>query len=223
MIVAILDLLFPKYCLECRKQGTYICSNCLVKVHKASFICPFCKSYSHNGETHLSCQSKTALSGAIAIWRYEGVIRKAILALKYKFASDVALELVSLVDLNLEKSFKKTGVVIPVPLYQSRLKWRGFNQAQVLGKVFAKNMNLDFCNALIRKTNTTPQVHLHKAERLRNMRGVFAVNSESKVKINGQKVILFDDVWTTGATLEGGASELKQNGASEIWGLSIAR
>ena len=216
-------MFFPRYCLECRKQGKYICLDCLSKVHKASFVCPFCKSFSYSGVTHPSCQSKTILSGAVAIWKYEGVIRKAILALKYKFASDIALEIVSLIELNLDKNHLETGTVVPVPLYQDRLRWRGFNQAYILGEAFAKNMNLEFGNALIRKVNTPPQARLHKSERLRNMRGVFAVNKQFEPNIKGQKVILFDDVWTTGATLEEAARELKQNGALEVWGLSIAR
>jgi len=225
MIVALIDLIFPRYCLECRKQGAYICANCLEKVRKASFVCPFCKSFSYGGIAHPSCRSNTELTRSVAIWRYEGVVRKAILALKYKFASDVAAELVTLASANLNgvEVFNHSDLV-PIPLYLDRLRWRGFNQAELLGKMLAQNLNLRFePTLLVRTRSTTPQASLHKRERLRNMRGVFAVNEDLKVYIKGKRIVLFDDVWTTGATFEEAAKELLKNGAMDVSGLAIAR
>lgn len=221
------DLLFPKNCLECKKAGKYICNECLVKVEAAKLICPVCKKYSFNGQTHSFCVNKFSLNGIYCFYKYEGVIRKAILAIKYRFAFDITKELVE--GLNMDLNLRK-AVIVPVPLHIKREKWRGFNQAALLGKLLADKAKLKFNDKLVlRLENSSPQVKLGKVERLQNIRGKFAVNSEvlrailSEVEGSQPTFVLFDDVWTTGATINEVAKELKKAGAKEVWGMSVAK
>lgn len=228
----LLDLLFPKYCLECKRPGKYICDGCLAKVAHAKLVCPVCKKFNYLGKTHPYCISKLSLNGAYSAYGYEGVIRSAILALKYKFAYSIAEELANAVDIKLNTHFNSV-VLIPVPLHKTRENWRGFNQAATLGKLLAEKMNWRYSdNLVLRSENTTPQVKLGKTERLQNIRGKFAVNPEAVSVILGScrsgviespTFVIFDDVVTTGATISEIARTLKKSGAKEVWGVSIAK
>ena len=162
-----------------------------------------------------------------AIWRYEGVIRKAILALKYKFASDIANELALLASQQIVNFtlYIENCVLVPIPLHSKRQRWRGFNQSEELGKRIAKQLSVDYKELLVRVVNTPPQVSLRKAERLRNTRGIFAVNEEDTkiLRYKDTKIILFDDVWTTGSTLNEAARVLKKVGFRKVIALAIAK
>lgn len=224
-----LDLFFPKNCLECKKAGKYICMGCLARVERAKLICPVCKKYSFNGKTHTFCVNKYALCGMHSFYKHEGVIRGAILALKYRFASAIAEELVDALPVVL--GFKN-AILLPVPLHKKREKWRGFNQAAILGQMLADKNNWGFNESLLHRVeDTTPQVTLGKAERLQNIRGKFAVNEkalgvvlEAKADTMSQPTfIVFDDVWTTGATINEAAKVLKKEGFKDVWGMSVAR
>src|SRR3990172_11818310 len=88
----LIDLIFPKRCLECNKEGLYICTSCLSKMSEISAICPVCEKASIDGLTHIKCKKHFGLDGLVCLWPYERVIRKAIIAFKYKFAKEVARE-----------------------------------------------------------------------------------------------------------------------------------
>lgn len=237
--MGLLDLIFPKNCLGCKANGAYICAQCLAKMRSPQYKCPHCNNMSFQGKTHPACQKESDLNGIFAGFAFDGVIRKAILALKYRFASDVARKFADLVcrELEINRLEFKNAVLLPIPLHKKRANWRGFNQAEVVGKIIAGNLGWDYkTDLLVRPKSTISQATLTKEERLRNMRGKFAVNDEAlRVilsdpgrKSNGESngsltFIIFDDVWTTGSTIKEAAGVLKKAGAKELWGLTIAR
>lgn len=203
-----LDLIFPKFCLNCRKRGVYLCSDCLQKVGISSGA-----FFKHQ-----------YLNGLISIWAYEGVVRKAILALKYRFASEIAREMAELFSQALKQRFLpfQDPILVPVPLARKRQNWRGFNQSAVLGKLICQKMNWDFQPDLIlRHKNTRPQAELSQKDRRLNIQGVFVMN-QSKMQNTGRDILIFDDVATTGATLEEAAKVLRHAGAKKIYGLTLA-
>ncbi|MBI3443125.1 ComF family protein [Candidatus Woesebacteria bacterium] len=170
----------------------------------------------------------SSLDRLISVWNYDGVIRKAIIALKYKFASDVAKELADQVNLILKTKNLKNVVLVPIPLHESRKRWRGFNQSEEIGKLIAVSMDWEFApNLLKRVFSTKPQVGLKEKERVENVKDVFVLNSS--YIIHPTSYIIFDDVWTTGSTLQEAAKVLKtclrrqETGAKEVWGLTVAR
>ncbi|EKE06388.1 MAG: hypothetical protein ACD_19C00014G0002 [uncultured bacterium] len=202
----ILDFLFPKYCLECKKPGKYICDLCISKVTP----CGTCGKVGDN----------------YSIFKYEGVIRKAIISLKYKFAYDLGDELTSRV-LRVIKTNPKFNdpklVIVPIPLYKTRENWRGFNQSGLIGEKLAKAMNWNYIpDLLIRNKNTAPQVGLKGSIRRSNLSNVFAVCSPY-IQYTKYDILVFDDVYTTGSTINEAKKVLKEARFKKVYSLTIAR
>ncbi len=220
----ILNLIFPKTCLGCGKESQYICENCLSKVRVLKPACPYCEKASIDGFTHAKCRKKYGLDGLISIWKYEGVIKKAILALKFKYSTEVGKELNGrIVDWLIRNKdlVPSAQCLVPVPLYWLRENVRGFNQSIEVGKLISAEMGWKFVpNLLIKNKSTTSQVELSVEERKKNLKGVFSLDSRLNIP---DSIILFDDVFTTGSTLHEAAKVLKHAGAKKVWGLTIAR
>jgi ComF family protein len=226
--VTILDLIFPKTCLGCGKEGKYICESCLACVRLLKPACPYCEKASIDGFTHTKCRKKYGLDGLTSIWDYEGVIKKAILALKYKYATEVAKELVGNLVTSLLRNknlVPSNYCLVPVPLHWHRENVRGFNQSIEIGKIVADEMGWKFISDfLIKERSTTSQVELSVEDRKQNLQGVFSLNPIHKsLFIHLKSVIIFDDVFTTGATLKEAAKVLKRIGVKKVWGLTVAR
>ena len=225
----LLDLVFPKTCLGCKRPGSYVCPDCVAKVRLAKPICPYCEKASIDGATHIKCQKKLGLDGLISIWEYEGVIRKAILSLKYKYSTEVGSELSkSLIQTikNHNSLFMiyNSGVLVPVPIHWYRQNVRGFNQSVEVGRFVAKAMNWKFAlDLLVKKQPTISQVELRGDRRRQNLKGVFALSPHDSLFIIPNSVVLFDDIFTTGSTLREAAKVLKKAGVQKVWGLTIAR
>jgi competence protein ComFC len=226
----ILNLIFPKTCLDCGKEGKYLCENCLTKVKILKPACPCCEKASIDGFTHVKCRKKYGLDGLTSIWDYDGVVKKAILALKYKYSTEAGRELSSIfVDaLKTRNSLfmiNNSSVLVPIPIHWHRENVRGFNQSIEIGKIVAHEMGWKFIpDLLIKKKSTTSQVDLSVEDRKQNLQGVFSLNPIHKSSfINLKSVIIFDDVFTTGSTLKEAAKVLKHTGVKNVWGLTIAR
>jgi ComF family protein len=160
-------------------------------------------------------------------WCYEGVLRKALLNLKYEFATEIAKELAGHIVgfLKTERLFlPKKAMLTTVPLHWYRGNWRGFNQSEEIGRSLAKRMGWRFePNLLIRKKAAWPQTGLKGKERKVNVKGVFSLNPAYTLDPKTYTLILFDDIWTTGATLKEAAEVLKRAGVKKVWGPTIAR
>lgn len=234
----VLDFIFPKRCLGCGriglpagKAGKYFCQRCtsrikIIEVNEA--ICPVCEKPAIDGATHPRCQTRYALDGLTSFFRYDGIIRKAVKSIKYRYVSDLALEFVSLIPLSSFNQVTKLltnqlTILIPIPLHPSRQRFRGFNQAEVLGKILAQRLGIALCSTILFRTRaTTPQVEMKdRKKRLENMKDVFSINHTTMQPFSN--VILFDDVFTTGATMRAAANILKHSGAMFVWGVTMAR
>jgi len=217
----ILDLIFPKSCVNCGAGGGYICDKCTAQFDPAANKCLGCGLYSVRGTTHTSCTRLSSLAGHRSLWKYSGAVRKAIHALKYRFASDLAGEIARLATLELKNGNVKYATLLPIPLHRKRQNWRGFNHAAEVGRLIAVELGWDYRDdVLVRIEAGRPQVGLKKEERLRNIRGKYAVNS-SDLEKNGL-IIIFDDVYTTGATIKEAAKALNRAGFKKVWGLTLA-
>jgi predicted amidophosphoribosyltransferase len=87
--MSVLDLIFPKTCLSCDSEGKYICENCLARVKVLSPVCPYCEKASIDGFAHAKCRKKYGLDGLTSVWKYDGIVKKAIQALKFKYSTEV--------------------------------------------------------------------------------------------------------------------------------------
>lgn len=224
----LIDILFPKHCLGCGKYGQYICCRCLGNVDKTKPVCIECERPAIDAVTHPRCIKRNSLNGSVAVWKYEGVIRKALISLKYHFAFTVANDLAENTIEYLRQNFTilpKAAILVPVPLHAARKRWRGFNQSEEMGKLIALKMGWQYRPDLVlRIKKTSPQVNLPEKDRLKNLQGIFAINPFHHSLITDHRpLIIFDDVWTTGTTLKEVGKVLKGAGAGEVWGLTIAR
>lgn len=228
----LLDLLFPKRCLGCGKWGNYFCQDCLKScLPLEKQICPVCRKSSISNKAHAKCQTRYSLDGLTSIFPYQGLIKKAVTKLKYKFITDLAQELMATMIhiIVVEKDFAflgrlKPGILVPVPLHPRRERQRGFNQAELLGRPLAKELGWQVQTDLLKRHQyTKPQVRLQGKARRQNIKGAFQVNQNFRSMAFCSKLIVFDDVWTTGSTLRECGSVLKRAGAKKVWGLTLAR
>jgi ComF family protein len=229
----ILSLLFPEKCLCCRtvydrkaEDLPGLCPDCEKDLPWLEPpFCPRCRQPLPAGtDSHLcqAClQDKHAFDLARAAVLYRGGIAGAIQRFKYHGDITLASELglfLNQVDLS-ELLF---DTIIPVPLHPKRLRKRGFNQAVLLGKILSRKTGRPMpLKALRRIRNTVPQVELHHSERQKNVRGAFAVRDPAVIA--DRNVLLVDDVFTTGATVNECARVLKKSGAGAVYVLTLAR
>jgi len=217
------DFIFPKRCVVCGKFGDYLCQFDGGKIQPAKSFCPVCLKAAIGGTTHDKCKSKQTLDGLICIFDYKSPVKEMIAELKYRFVKDLA----QIIKTEIKKSrfldrYDFSGyIIVPIPLSSRRKNWRGFNQTEILGKLIAQRLKLPFVPNLLQKVKETkPQVKLAKKERMSQVRGTFGVADKSDIK--GKKFIIFDDVWTTGATVKAAATLLKRKGAHKVWAITLA-
>jgi len=221
----ILDLFFPKYCAGCGKEGTFFCSECKEKVIVVkSPTCFECNKLTKRGEFCLKCRSHWHLKGVIvATYFKEGPIREVIHDFKYEGIFNLKQDLSEFMIKALKEFLPfKNPILIPVPLHKRKLIRRGFNQAELLAKEIAAHFKFELkSNILERKKDTKSQTELKGRERRANVKDAFLC--KNKDEILGKKIILIDDVITTGATLNECARVLKENGAKTVWALVLAK
>ncbi len=198
--------------------------------------CPGCGCYcDHQGDWCRACLEKAAhchalpirgrawqyLLGVQAAGRYRGGTKKLIQQLKYQKKLAAVAYIQTFLNASIDpKAFSFVDYVIPVPLYPGKERARGFNQTEKIFAPWAKQQGFLWLDALSRIKETLPQYELDLQARQRNMKNAFVLKSGADVK--GKRVLLVDDIFTTGATMEACASVLKKNGAVRIEGLVLA-
>jgi len=203
------ELLFPRRCYSCGKIGKYFCQKC---------------------QSELFPLSLDPKSQRLSLFKYTGSIQKAITDLKYRFITDITDELTDISVKSIRKNYPRLlkywqenkFVIISIPLYWQRFNWRSFNQSDLLAKNIARKLKLKYLPSLLSKTkNTKPQASFtQKIYRLKNLNHAFIVNPPAGEPIP-KNIIIFDDVYTTGATLKSAASILKKH-CKDIWFLTLA-
>ena len=200
-----LDVLFPVRCIGCGRSGAYICVACLGKARRTQ-------------------PEPTPESGPVTDvltpFVYEGVVRTAVQHLKYRGVRTLVPEMARPMAWELAVTVPPPFTLVPVPLHPKRLRERGFNQAELLARELARLLDAPLATGALRRTvDTSSQVETStRAERLQNVRDAFATDQP----LNGETVVLVDDVTTTGATLSSAARTLLAAGASRVYGLTYA-
>ncbi len=228
----LLDLLFPKKCVGCKKIGRYFCHSCISNIKQTDLVCPKCEKLAVGGQTHPVCRRKYGLDGLWSLGIYQEPLRSAIQQLKYRGVKDLA-EVLAEITLEywakyqpfvLDQIIRDGGenwVVIPVPLHWWRDNKRGFNQSSLIGQILSKNLGLDFCEGLKRIRYTKSQVRLKGQQRKQNISGAFEISSNYELRT--KNCLLIDDVWTTGSTMRECTYILKRAGAKKVWAITLAR
>jgi ComF family protein len=208
-----LDLIFPKFCLGCKREGNFLCQDCFSTLEILT--------------SHQKFNGKNLADLYFPVNYENFLIKKLISNFKYpplikELKKELAFVIVSHFLLLDKKPNFSDFVLVPIPLSKKKLKWRGFNQAEEIAKELADFLKIPLISdCLIKIKETRDQVELSEKERRENVKGVFFV--KNKEKIIGKNVLLVDDVFTTGATMEEAARVLKETGAKKIVGIVVAK
>ena len=230
---AIASLLYPPVCTVCDanvRAGEYLCDQCETKA--ARIVAPFCQTCSEPFEGAISetftcanCAHRTIhFTSAVAAYRSRGIVRQIIHDFKYRrqiyLRHLVARWLRAAMD---DKRLHdlQFDMIVPVPLHPARQRERGFNQATLLAESLSAEISIRSKPVLERIRYTTTQTALDRAERMENLHNAFRLRKNADVR--GLRVLLIDDVLTTGSTLSECARVLKRAGALSVHAATAAR
>lgn len=237
----LLDLIYPPVCFGCgsavekpigsdREGHPYFCSVCWNKIERIKGPrCPICavpfaspSSLSHSPGHHCAAcrEDPPDFQRAVTPFNYEGTVAKAIQLLKYQKKNALAAYLAALLHPDLISL--RVDLVTAIPIHPRRLRLREFNQSLLLAREIAARLSSPLSvDALERDRDTPPQVGLSKKEREKNVKGAFRLKRAALVQ--DKRILLVDDVYTTGATLKEGAKTLMKGGAKEVIVAAVAR
>lgn len=205
---AVVNLVFPPRCANCGRVDYQWCPQCSERLLQTPLVAKYRDDLS-------------TLAGCVSSGVHEGILRQALHALKYENTRQVAPLLGARLALCLLETEWIIDTVIPVPLHTTRLKERGYNQAKLIAEGLTGRTALTMSeDGLQRQRFTHTQVGLNREERLENVVDAFIADS---FRVRGQRVLIIDDVCTTGATLEACASALLSAGAEAVYALTVTR
>lgn len=205
----ILDVLFPKRCVSCRAYNEWLCLRCKRDIR---FLDQNLKKQGAlDGLFYVSSFSDPIMRAMIKVWKYEFV---------RDLENDIA-ELVSVFCGKYHTLLPREVVIVPVPLHSKREIWRGFNQAEVLARAVANLIDGQVRSLLNRARYTESQAELDREEKKENIHQAFRLVDGASVI--GERILLVDDCYTTGATMQECAKVLRVAGAKEVWGFVLAR
>ncbi len=233
VITGFFNLVFPYRCIGCSKylDYSYLCTKCqnALPIRK-KMECIGCRRPTPDGRTCVFCRETYILDRLFVVSDFnDRVLSGAIKGMKYRFIPDLVSPLVTLARKHIQhlSSAKRISfvqenfLVVPVPLHKRRENWRGFNQSSLLAGAISKVYGLDCAEILSRVGYTPPQADIEAREvRLENVKNIFSCIDAS---VKNRKILLVDDVCTTGATLNECARVLKDAGAESVTALVIAR
>lgn len=226
----ILDYVFPRKCVACRAWGDYLCEECTQKVTYVDHQrCPICRQKSLGGRVCIRHPRKYVLDQVYSICRYRSPVVELVNEFKYEpYVSDIWRTIAWLMKKRLfsaEVADWREFVITAVPLHRRREWERGFNQSKLIAQVLSDQTGLQ-CrfDLLVRQRNTTHQTQLNESDRRKNIRGAVWINPKIEKCSIPNRIIVVDDVYTTGATLRECGRVLKRDGrVSKVTGFTFAR
>lgn len=229
------DCLFPVFCLDCDVEGVWWCDDCVKKSFKGGeFYCPVCHIKNLSGKNCYNCQAVSSLEAVAAFFNYQEnkAVSELIKKFKYNLVTDINQLWSQIVKEFLSTIWQKGELpnghllIVPVPLHHRRRRERGFNQADLIAQNIFEVLKKDYPDiwldnlSLQRIKFTKQQARLNRSQRLENLNGAFGWRGQNPI---GQNVILVDDVFTSGATMQECARVLKTAGAQKVYGVVMAR
>ena len=214
------DALVPIRCALCARAGAHVCARCQKRLAESPLV-----RRPNAGE----------MPAVTALGAYSGALRRAVLGLKFRNRREAAAMLSRILAQRLldaersrdakdsaDRSQPASSAVVPVPLHAGRLLARGFNQAESVASAIAAAWRLPcFANALVRRRATSQQSSLQLRDRTHNVRDAFAPGPDAD-SLRGRRVVLVDDVVTTGATIASCARVARRAGAAEVEAIALA-
>lgn len=216
-----LDFFLPLYCVGCRREGSGICRDCLAGISELQAYCEVCAQPGDARRCRRCSNSPLPIDGIRALYSFEGVIRSAAHAFKYRNYRALAPELAGLMASRLKSARILATLLVPVPMHPRRERSRGYNQAALLADELGRLTGIPVGQDVLKRVvDSLPQVQrASRADRMRIAEGTFSAAKS----VDGESVLLIDDVVTTGSTMGACANALRDASADSVWGLALAR
>lgn len=236
-----MELLYPRKCVFCneavpmksykgileKRTYDFLCEKCKEKIKDKYIEEPYCfkcgkQLDDETGEYCDDCRKMHhTYDRGLAVFKYHDDVKESVYRFKYKdckiYGEFYGVQMAEKYKPIIEKW--QPDVIIPVPIHKSRMRKRGYNQAQIIGKALSETLKIPMdINVLVREKKTEPQKKLSKSIRKKNVESAFKV-TKNVVKYN--KIILVDDIYTTGATIDACAQVLKRAGVKKVYFISI--
>ncbi|MGC9362381.1 MAG: ComF family protein [Candidatus Syntrophosphaera sp.] len=228
ILLRVEKLFFPPVCLACNAQvdsiAQTLCENCrdmLVPITEG--FCTKCGGLLQDGKCDACSTTEWYFDAARSVYVYQTPVREMIHHLKYDFllspAAFLAKGMAALI------TWEDPGVsydfILPVPLHRVRERGRGYNQSVLIARKLSALLGIPLAKMVSRKSNTRSQTNLSREARLKNLDGAFVMSGGTQ--ISGKRILLIDDVFTTGTTANEISKLLKGNGAEKVFVLTAAR
>ena len=232
---SLLDLIYPPRCEVCDAFGPQpFCADCLAQiVRHAAPECERCgvllPQTLHGRQVCPECaETSRHFEGARSVGIHVGTLRTAVIRFKFENRRRLQVPLARLLAERIEREpeppqglpLRQVDCLVPIPLHPRRKQWRGFDQAHLLTTELSRMVGLPLVVGPARTRPTTPQLQLSPSEREQNVRGAFAPLGRV---LEGQRILLVDDVYTTGATANQAARAAKAGGAIAVYVLTVSR
>ena len=223
-----LDMLYPRRRPVCHDiavpGGSRICNVCREKLKPITgprcFRCS--KPLKREEQEYCKdCRKTRLFDQGIGIFPYGSVLQESLFKLKYGKRQEYGSFYGQIAAVYSREIIRNWGVeiIIPIPLHRKRMEKRGYNQAELIAEALGKTLCIPVDSRLMkRKVNTRPQKELDYRERKQNMKNAFFLKGENRYR----RILLVDDIYTTGSTIEAAAELLKRNGAENVFFLTIA-
>ncbi len=230
MLQVLLDILYPVRCPVCEEivlpRGQRICRSCREKlVYIEEPRCKRCgKPIEYEEQEYCSdCRRKNFhYDGGYAVWAYNEAMRASVAGFKYRGRKEYSVFYIQEIARLYGEAIRRLSpeAIVPVPIHRSKYLERGYNQADILAKGIGRELQLPvYSKLLVRHKKTLPQKKLSDKERLKNLAEAFQINKNEGGKQLSQldRVLLVDDIYTTGSTVEACTNVLKSNGVKEVY------
>lgn len=213
-IINLLDVIYPQVCGICGKIGTNgLCKKCELRLNQKAIF-----------EIEQIAENEKYFKELMWIFKYEGEIRKEILS--YKFGEKNYKYKAFVIFLKKNKKIcdklKSYDIIMPIPISKKRKKQRGYNQSALIARNLAKEFSMQYDEKVLKKIkDNIAQSSLNKEERIKNVQNVYYINKTNK--IIEKKILLVDDIYTTGSTANECSKIVKKAGAKEVGIFTIAK
>ncbi|MDO4301162.1 MAG: ComF family protein [Clostridia bacterium] len=224
----ILSIVYPNHCISCGEvlnagKDKWLCNNCRcdfeITEHKRCKTCG--RIIYHDGKCRICNSERIYFDKGYSVLVYKDSVRNGIMNFKYKglyrYGKYFGNIMVNYAVQNINMSF---DYVTAVPLHSKRFKDRGYNQSKILAKAVAESMNIKYMDLLIRNKNTKAQNSLNRKERKENIRDAFSLRKGMSVE--NKNILIIDDIYTTGATINECSRVLKKNKAAVVEFFSLS-
>jgi competence protein ComFC len=225
IVSSVLNIVYPIYCGGCGKTGDAICNNCLNSFIKVEddLTCPVCGRQVGSRIVCGECiQQGRGFEEGYFGFCFEDRLREAIHSFKFQGRKDVGKRLVRIIEEKIASFSDRFDCILPIPVTEKRLRERGFNQSFIIGDEISKISGKPIYHSILYKVKETmDQFNLHREQRRKNVKGVFAIRNADRIK--AKRVMLVDDLFTTGYTAKEASRVLKKAGVRSTLFFALAR